>query len=237
MRVFARIFIPAWLLIACSVLPGYAQNDVVSKAFLMGKINYMRDTSFTKVDKRYTDREIYLKKETYSAYIKMYAAALKDGVQLTMISGVRSFYDQCCKWDGKWNAAEFSGIKNTDEKINRMLRWWSMPGTSRHHWGTDMDLTNIKPAWYNTVQGIKTYNWLVKYAAAYGFYQPFNANRPVGYQEEKWHWSYVPLARIYLREYLKEISYTDFAGFYGYHSAQKMDVIATRVSAINPACK
>ena len=65
-----------------------------------------------------------------------------------------------------------------------------MPGTSRHHWGTDIDMTDMSVAFYNTRKGKKMYDWMSKNAAKFGFYQPFNANRKDGYQEEKWHWSY-----------------------------------------------
>lgn len=97
MPYFARIFFLALLLIALFVCPGYTQNRVVTKAFLMGKYDYSRDTAFIKVDSRYSSRIIYLQKATYRAYIKMYAAALKDGVELSIISGTRSFDDQCYK--------------------------------------------------------------------------------------------------------------------------------------------
>ena len=143
MQFFARIFFLAWISIVLFVLKMNAQPRAITKAFLMGHYDYTRDTSFIKVASRYSDRDVFLKKETYRAYVKMYAAALKDGVELNIVSGTRSFSDQCYKWESKWNDPQFSGIKNTAAKALKLLRWWSMPGTSRHHWGTDIDLTNI----------------------------------------------------------------------------------------------
>ena len=74
---------------------------------------------------------------------------------------------------------------------------------------------------------------MVKNAARFGFFQPFDAGRTEGYQEEKWHWSYLPLAKIYLKEYLSQVSYTDFVGFPGSKAAVELDVIKRQVLAIN----
>lgn len=226
-----------WMLLLICSHQLFAQVPKVSKNFLMGKYNYSKDTSFIKVANKYSDRTVYLKKQAYRKYMEMYNAALRDHITLSIISGTRSFYDQTYKWESKWNSAEFSSIKNTTTKASRLLRWWSMPGTSRHHWGTDIDLVNMKLAFYKTAEGKRTYAWLVKNAPKYGFQQPFNAGRATGYQEEKWHWSYVPLAKGYLKAYLAEIKYQDFDGLYYSTDARKLDVIRNYVSSVNPTCK
>ncbi len=112
-----------------------------------------------------------------------------------------------------------------------------MPGTSRHHWGTDIDMTNMNLSFYKSAAGKKMFNWLTKNAAKFGFYQPFNAGRSTGYQEEKWHWSYVPLSKIYLQEYIKQVSYADIFGFDGSHTAKELGIIQNWVLGINPVCK
>lgn len=237
MQMLARTLLCAVAFFAAFALHAHAQNNSITKAFLTGRVNYTRDTSFTKVAPKYSGNTVYLKKETYSAYQKMYAAALKDGIQLHIISGTRSFNDQHYKWDSKWHDSEFAGIKNKKTKASKLLRWWSMPGTSRHHWGTDMDLVNMKPAYYQTKAGKKVYDWMTKNAAKFGFFQPFNAGRTTGYQEEKWHWSYLPLAKIYLKEYLRQVTYADINGFPGSEAAVELDVINSQVLAINPVGK
>ncbi|WP_457128433.1 M15 family metallopeptidase [Mucilaginibacter sp. HD30] len=210
-----------------------AQNATVAKTFLMGRHNYAHDTSFTKVAPQYSEKDVILKKATYNAYLKMYAAAAKDGVRLTIISGTRSFSEQEAIWERKWNDAQAMSNSNAKNVALAVLRWSSMPGTSRHHWGTDMDLVSMKLAYYQTAAGQKMYNWMVKNAAKFGFFQPFDAGRTAGYQEEKWHWSYLPLAKIYLKEYLSKVSYADFAGFPGSKTAVELDVIKSQVLAIN----
>jgi D-alanyl-D-alanine carboxypeptidase len=237
MQKFKRTFFLTWLPFAFFIPCNYAQNRVITKAFLTGHYDYTTDTAFIKVDSRYANRGIFLQKTTYRAYIKMYAAALKDGVELSIMSGTRSFDDQHYKWESEWNSAQFAEIKNTATKAEKLLRWWSMPGTSRHHWGTDIDLVHIKPAWYQAAEGKKMYEWLVKNASKYGFYQPFNAGRASGYQEEKWHWSYLPLSKIYLNEYTKQVTCKDILGFDGCSAAKELNVLNNWVLGINPVCK
>ena len=215
----------------------YAQSIKVTKAFLTGRVNYTRDTTFTKVAARYAEKGVFLKKAAYHAYLKMYAAAAKDGVRLTIISGTRSFGEQEAIWERKWADAQAIGNANLKNVALAVLRWSSMPGTSRHHWGTDMDLVSLKKAYYQTSAGKKTYAWLCNNAARFGFFQPFNAGRTEGYQEEKWHWSYLPLAKVYLQEYIKQVSYADISGFKGATVAPNLDVIKSQVLAINLACK
>jgi D-alanyl-D-alanine carboxypeptidase len=223
----------AFILVQLCINSSYGQR----KDFLMGRYDYTRDTSLIKVPTQFARNNVYVKKETYRAFIKMRTAALRAGIDLQIISGTRSFNDQCSKWESKWAASEFANVKAPQQKVVQLLRWWSMPGTSRHHWGTDLDLNNMKPAYYNTPAGKKLYNWLVNNAPTFGFEQPFNANRPSGYQEEKWHWSYVPLSKNYLKAYVKQITYADINGFKGAQSAKEIEVILNWVLGVNPRCK
>ena len=224
------------LFVSLCAFGSFAQQKPISKQFLLGRYNYRSDTSFVKVPGMYTDKTVYLKKETFKAFVKMRAAALKEGVTLTIISGTRSFYDQSNKWESKWDNRDFTTYTRKN-KVVKMLKWWSMPGTSRHHWGTDVDLTNLNLSFYSSPKGKKMYAWMQANAAKYGFYQPFNANRPSGYQEEKWHWSYVPLARVYLSAYVKQISYADITGVKGAEVAGDIDIIKNWVLAVNTQCK
>jgi len=226
----------ALFLLAIISIAANAQSKI-GKDFLLGRFDYTKDTSFIKVNGRYADNVTYLQKTTYAAYKKMYAAALKDGIKLNIISGTRSFDNQSSIWKAKWNDPQFAAIENTAARVTELLRWSSMPGTSRHHWGTDMDLVTLQPEYFNTHAGKKMYAWMQKNAATYGFYQPFTADRETGYKEEKWHWSYLPLSKLYLNEYVKQITYTDINGFDGYIAAEEIKAIDNWVLGVNLACK
>jgi LAS superfamily LD-carboxypeptidase LdcB len=133
-----------------------------------------------------------------------------------------------------------ASVADPAERARIILKYSSMPGTSRHHWGTDVDLNSIDPKYFETANGKKIYEWLSAHASEYGFCQPYNAKgnkRPAGYEEEKWHWSYMPLAKQCLNAYKAKVTYADFKGFLGYETAEKLKVIENYVMGINPDCK
>lgn len=92
----------------------------------------------------------------------------------------------------------------TGERAAEILKTFAAPGTSRHHWGTEIDLNSLTPREWEQSPLQETYTWLVNNAHRFGFYQPYTA-RPTrgnrGYTEEKWHWSYMPIAQPLLSEY------------------------------------
>ena len=92
-----------------------------------------------------------------------------------------------------------------------------MPTTSRHHWGTDIDLNSLSNSYFEQGKGKKEYEWLIENANKYGFYQVYTSkeNGRTGYNLEKWHWSYLPLASEYLKFYNANITYKDISGFKG----------------------
>jgi len=107
-------------------------------------------------------------KEAYEAWKKMHAAAAKDGVNLIIISATRNFDYQKGIWERKWNDAKYKGKTDTETALN-ILKYSSMPGTSRHHWGTDVDFNSVTPSYFTSGNGKKVYTWLLKNAATYGF--------------------------------------------------------------------
>lgn len=224
------------------------QNQVYSSEYLLGKFNPKTDTSFALIPMKYCSKEgMYLRKETIAAFVKMYDAAKKEDVNLKIISATRNFNDQKYIWEAKWNGSRLVNGKNLSqtikdpvERAKTILRYSSMPGTSRHHWGTDMDLNSLENAYFTTAEGKKVYDWLKKNAAQFGFCQPYsvkNETRPTGYEEEKWHWSYTPLSALILKEYSQKIKLDNIAGFTGSETATKLNIIENYVKGINPECR
>lgn len=89
-----------------------------------------------------------------------------------------------------------------EEREQEILVASSAPGISRHHWGTEFDLFSLNPM--NFVKGAKMhdeYLWMRKNAVHWGFFQTYSsarrAERP-GYMDERWHWSYYPIAHALL---------------------------------------
>ena len=95
-------------------------------------------------------------------------------------------------------------VLNDDERQLEILQTSSAPGISRHHAGTDVDLfdPNMDPAQWETGGAFADeYSWLQRNASTYGFIQSFTATSTfmrLGYIEERWHWSYYPIAQALL---------------------------------------
>ena len=92
------------------------------------------------------------------------------------------------------------------QKMFAILRWSVLPGTSRHHFGTDWDVyaENLMPANYRLqltqeeyIHGVqKEFNrWLTEFLRTDGeFARPFE-QASSGVAAEPWHISYLPQAR------------------------------------------
>lgn len=208
----------------------YNRREVITKEFILGRFNYRKDTSFIKVKRFHSSKEIYLKKKVYKAFIKMYNHAKKDKINLRIISGTRNFYHQKAIWERKWLYYKDLPPKKRALKI---LEFSSMPSTSRHHWGTDLDLNSFNNSYFEKGKGEKEYKWLSKNAHKYGFYQVYTSKESgrKGYNMEKWHWSYLPLADEYLNFYNSNIKYKDIRGFSS-NLAEKINIIEHYVNGI-----
>ncbi len=208
---------------------------------LLGRFQPAKNPDFVKISPQHTSKSnAYLRKESYDAFKKMYDAAQKEGVSLKIISATRNFYDQKNIWDSKWRDS-YAKYKEGKERALAILQYSSMPGSSRHHWGTDMDFNELNDNYFvkNGV-GKKIYAWLQKHAHEYGFCQTYSekgSRRTTGYEEEKWHWSYTPLAKNFMEQYREKVKYEDIKGFEGAQTAREIGIIENYVLGINPDCK
>lgn len=217
--------------------------------YIMGHFDPAQHPDFVQVDARYADREgLYLRRDTYEAFLRMREAAKKEGITLVIRSATRNFDYQKGIWERKWTGAQ--AIENgkdaskayPDPKARalKILEYSSMPGTSRHHWGTDMDLNAFNNEYFGAGEGLKIYQWLTAHASEYGFCQPYSPKgdeRPFGYNEEKWHWSYLPVA-LPLTALAKEKLKDDMiAGFQGAEVAEEIGVVEKYVLGINGECR
>ena len=203
-------------------------NIDIPKEHLLGKVNPEKDSNFVKVPPKYCLYNTeYINKNVLEDYIKMYNAALEEeNIQLKIISAFRSFETQKWLWERDIQ-------DNNIEDIKVKLKYRSMPGTSRHHWGTDIDLYSINIKDFESESGKKVYNWLSKNAKKYGFYQPYTKNRKIGYNEEKWHWSHLTTANEYLNQYAKKISPEDITGFKASKFVKDLKIIESYVLGLD----
>src|SRR5690606_18777562 len=142
-------------------------QDTISKEELLGKIDQSNHPDFVVIDRKYTNKDqIYLRKEAYEAFLQMYEAAKKDGITLTIVSATRNFNYQKKIWEDKWSGKVLvqgndlsKTIQNDSLRSKTILLYSAMPGTSRHHWGTDIDLNDLNDAYFTNGYGKKVYDW------------------------------------------------------------------------------
>jgi D-alanyl-D-alanine carboxypeptidase len=210
-----------------------------TKEELLGRFDPAKHSDFQLIEAIHTTKTAsYMRKEAYEAFKKMYAAALSDSISLTIVSATRNFEMQKSIWERKWKRPQYEGKKDI-ERITDIMKFSSMPGTSRHHWGTDIDLNSVEPSYFLSGKGLKIYKWLTANASKYGFHQTYTAKSSgrTGYEEEAWHWSYLPIAGPMLNAYNATITYTDITGFSGCNSAEKARAIEDFVNGIDPQLK
>ena len=195
-----------------------AKKEAEERLYLTGRFEPSQRKDFILIPSEYTlgGIKMYTRKETYDAFLEMQKLAIKSNVSLHIVSATRNFDYQKNLWNNKWTGVTFVDGKDLSKNIpdglsrfQKILEFSAAPGTSRHHWGTDLDINGISPTYFDTKEGMKQYEWLKKNALSFGFCQVYNSkdeNRSTGYNEEKWHWSYLPLSRDFTKEYKRLIT-------------------------------
>lgn len=224
------------------------KRDSFGLDYVMGKFDPASHPDFTPIDAAYADRNgLYMRKDAYQAFLRMHEAAKVAGHSLVIRSAARNFDYQKGIWERKWtgdrrlssgeNAAE--AYPDAKSRALAILKYSSMPGTSRHHWGTDIDLNAFNNDYFEKGEGAELYQWLAAHAAEFGFCQPYTPKgdeRPYGYNEEKWHWSYLPVAMPLTQLAKEALRDSMISGFKGAEAAPGIQVVSRYVLGINQGC-
>ena len=111
----------------------------------------------------------------------MQAAAAKEGINLHVVSGLRTKATQVSTFKKKFNG------KPSVEQMNKRALASAPSGYSEHHTGYAMDINSTSESFANT----KEYRWLLAHAKDYGFEISFPKGNKQGVTFEPWHWRYV----------------------------------------------
>ena len=220
--------------------------DSAKIEYIMGHFEPSEHEDFVLIPTEYASREgLYLRKETLLDYIRMHNHAAVDGISFTIRSATRNFEYQKGIWERKWtgqtilsDGTSAAEIEAEAERASKILLYSSMPGTSRHHWGTDIDLNSFDNSYFETGQGLLEYQWLLEHASEYGFCQSYTdkSGGRTGYEEEKWHWTYTPIITeltVYAQQFLKDDM---IKGFMGAETAPDIAVVKNYVLGIDQNC-
>lgn len=162
-----------------------------------------------------SDPECLLHAHVVTPFLNLRRAAERDGIDLVPMSSFRDFARQMAIWNGKFNGERplydamgtliDAGALTPAERVDAILLWSALPGASRHHWGTDLDLVDrsapaagyqIKLTRAEFAPGgpfARLDQWLEAHAARFGFFRPFRGVCS-GVQPEPWHLSFAPIA-------------------------------------------
>ncbi|MGC2029188.1 MAG: M15 family metallopeptidase [Steroidobacteraceae bacterium] len=162
-----------------------------------------------------SDPDCALHNHVVKPFLNLRRAALADGFDLVPQSSFRDFSRQLTIWNQKFSGArpmvDAAGLPldtnklDAAERIEAILLWSALPGASRHHWGTDVDLIDrhaVAPGFRVelTPQEFEPggpfaalAEWLADNAARFGFFRPFRGVLS-GVQPEPWHFSFAPIA-------------------------------------------
>jgi LAS superfamily LD-carboxypeptidase LdcB len=166
---------------------------------------------------------VRMHRDVIDPVLALRADARAAGFDLAILSGFRSFEQQLSIWNrkvtGKLAVLDSEArpldvaTLSEEQLVFAILRWSALPGASRHHWGTDLDIYDLAatPEGY-TVELIPAevnaggmfaplHEWLDQRIAddrAHGFFRPYDIDRG-GVAPERWHLSYSPVAAVYER--------------------------------------
>jgi LAS superfamily LD-carboxypeptidase LdcB len=156
-----------------------------------------------------------LQHEAIEQLLAMQAAARDAGIELAIVSSFRDFERQVAIWNAKYQGARQLldrdgrplAHASLDERarIDAILTWSALPGASRHHWGTDVDVIDraalvrdyqpqLVPAEFGASGPFARLDaWLAANMSRFGFFRPYTSARD-GVQPEPWHLSFAPVA-------------------------------------------
>jgi LAS superfamily LD-carboxypeptidase LdcB len=154
-------------------------------------------------------------KDVQAPYFAMCAAAAKAGFAIQPFSAFRDFDAQLKIWNNKFlgerplydqhGVAQDYARLTAEEIVDLILNWSAVPGASRHHWGTDIDVidtAHVPPDYHvkllpsEYAEGGAFFalnNWLDENIARFGFFRPY-AKYQGGVYAEPWHLSYGPIS-------------------------------------------
>jgi len=180
-------------------------------------IHFFEHATTQGIEKPANSKTLGIHQLMLSDFQALVRSAAKADIEIKIASGFRSFERQLLIWNNKFLGK--ISIKNIDgdpinisklndfEIVEAILLFSALPGASRHHWGSDIDIyaanlldgrtLQLEPWEYGPSGPMaKLSTWLADNAGKYGFYLPYDCFRG-GIAAEPWHLSYAPLAKEY----------------------------------------
>ncbi|MED5511592.1 MAG: M15 family metallopeptidase [Pseudomonadota bacterium] len=153
-----------------------------------------------------------LHRDIVNDFLALQQRAKEAGIDLTIASSFRDFHRQSAIWNAKFQGlrpvytleqqtVDLASLSDT-EKCHAIMLYSALPGASRHHFGTDLDIYDTHPIdddyqlqltpdeYSPTGPFAKLTAWLDDNLEKYGFYRPYQEYKG-GVAPEPWHISHI----------------------------------------------
>ncbi len=156
-----------------------------------------------------------LHRDAVEPFLALRGAALADGIDLVPVSSFRDFDRQLAIWNAKYRGERplldrdsrplDAATLTPAARVEAILGWSALPGASRHHWGSDLDVIDraalrpgvepqLLPAEFGAGGPFERLDaWLEAHLSRFGFFRPYRTDRG-GVSPEPWHVSFAPVA-------------------------------------------
>ena len=155
---------------------------------------------------------INLRKEAHDAFLDMKKAAYSDGIDIKIVSSYRDFYRQESIWERKYMRYTEDDGMDPLKAIDKIIEYSTIPGTSRHHWGTDIDIIDgyrktkgdvLVPEKFGPDGPFEDFKkWMDANSKKFDYHLVYtNDPKRRGFKYEPWHYSYAPISVPMLTAY------------------------------------
>jgi LAS superfamily LD-carboxypeptidase LdcB len=161
------------------------------------------------------DPRVALHHQVVEPFLALRAAAARERIDLTPSSAFRDFHSQAEIWNRKFrgerplydrdgNTRDHASLTE-EQLVEAILVWSAVPGASRHHWGSEIDVYDraAMPEGYRVKLLPEEYmpgavferlaSWLDENLHRFGFFRPYDRDRG-GVYPEPWHISYAAVS-------------------------------------------
>ena len=168
----------------------------------------------------------YLHTNIVNDFVALQSAAASAGFDLCIASSFRDFNRQSAIWNAKFSnkrvvlnkaqqAVELNSLSDI-EKCTAIMLYSALPGASRHHLGTDLDIFDksavsddyelqLTPDEYQHGGPFAELSqWLDTHIAEFGFYRPYQHDLG-GVAPELWHISHIAQSEQLMRHLSVEV--------------------------------
>ena len=155
---------------------------------------------------------INLRKEAHDAFLEMKKAAYSDGIDIKIVSSYRNYYRQEAIWERKYMRYTEDDSMDPLKAIDKIIEYSTIPGTSRHHWGTDIDIIDgyrktdgdvLVPEKFEVGGPFEDFKkWMDENSNKFDYYLVYtNEPKRRGFKYEPWHYSFAPISIPMLTAY------------------------------------